>query len=351
MGAGIMLNSASWKCIVATAVLAGLAGGVDGATIDMVTVGNPGNVGEPSGGTAATGPFRICGAVDYEYRIGKYEVTAGQYAEFLNSVAAEDTYELYNADMANLGEFYNGCNILRDGTAGSYSYTVAPDWADRPVNYVSWGDAARFANWMHNGQPTGGQDLTTTEDGSYLLNGVVDNGDLLAVTRKVDATWVIPSEDEWYKAAYHKNDGVTGNYFIYPTASDAAPDNVLLTPDPGNNANFDDDTGYTIGAPYYRTEVGAFENSESPYGTFDQGGNVREWNEDILFESGRGMRGSAYSVTSAHRLGASYRIEGGPTEEGRKLGFRVANIPEPSTAVLGMICVLCCVLWRMKSSQ
>jgi formylglycine-generating enzyme required for sulfatase activity len=43
---------------------------------------------------------------------------------------------------------------------------VVADWADRPVNYVSWGDAARFANWLHNGQPSGAQDLTTTEEGA-----------------------------------------------------------------------------------------------------------------------------------------------------------------------------------------
>ena len=40
--------------------------------------------------------------------------------------------------------------------------------------------------------------------------------------------------------------------------------------------------GYTIGSPYYTTEVGEFENSESPYGTFDQGGNIWEWNETVI---------------------------------------------------------------------
>ena len=50
--------------------------------------------------------------------------------------------------------------------AVNYTYTVAPDWASRPVNEVGWGDAARFADWLHNGQPTGMQDLTTTEDDS-----------------------------------------------------------------------------------------------------------------------------------------------------------------------------------------
>ena len=88
--------------------------------------------------------------------------------------------------------------------------------------------------------------------------------------RESDATWVIPSEDEWYKAAYHKNDGVTGNYFDYPTSSDNIPSHDLIDPDPGNNGNFVYQGDCTSGSN--RTEVGEFENSVSPYGTFDQGG-------------------------------------------------------------------------------
>ena len=118
---------------------------------------------------------------------------------------------------------FEGCNIVRSSSSGNYTYSVAAEWADRPVNGVSWGDAARFCNRMHNGQPTGAQDLTTTEDGSYYLNGATSNGELMTIVRKFDATWVLPSEDEWYKSAYHYNDGVTGNYCDYPTQSDPAP--------------------------------------------------------------------------------------------------------------------------------
>jgi len=167
--------------------------------IDTVPVGNPGNTNDTHGDGY--------GGVDYVYNIGKFEVTAGQYTVFLNAVAADDTYGLYSADMWTDGI---GCKIDRTGSSGSYTYSVAGDWADRPVNYVSWGDAARFCNWLHNGQSAGVQDLTTTEDGSYYLNGATSDAQLLDVVREDDATWVIPSEDEWYKAAYHKNDGVTG---------------------------------------------------------------------------------------------------------------------------------------------
>jgi formylglycine-generating enzyme required for sulfatase activity len=301
-----------------------------------VRVGNTGNTGEWSGESyGGYGPDRICGAVDYDYRIGTYEVTAGQYTEFLNKVAATDAYHLYNTNMDTALDS-DGCNIKRTGAPGSYTYTVAADWANRPVNLVSWGDAARFANWLHNDQPTGPQGLTTTEDGAYYLNGATSNAALLAVSREADWKWAITSEDEWYKAAYHKNDGDTGNYFNYPTATDSVPSNDLTTPDDGNNANFDD-SGYTIGSPYYRTEVGEFENSDSPYGTFDQGGNVREWNEAIVYEWGayRGLRGGSFNfVGIGYYLRASDRSYSYPSLEYDFIGFRVSEVPEPATMSL-----------------
>ncbi len=103
-------------------------------TIDLVPVGNPSNA-----------PMKYLTAVMLvlwiHLQIGKYEITAGQYCEFLNSVAKEDPYGLYNVNMdMNTNEF--GCNIKRYGTPGNYSYSVAIDWANRPVNCISWGDAA-----------------------------------------------------------------------------------------------------------------------------------------------------------------------------------------------------------------
>ena len=329
-------------------------------TFDWATVGNPGNAGEWSGASyGGYVPDAIVGGVGYTYRISKHEVTAGQYTEFLNAVATTDTYGLYNTFMWTLDY---GCKIERSGSDGSYTYSVATDREDRPVNYVSWGDAARFSNWLHNGQPTGAQGLSTTEDGAYYLNGAIYNADLLAVSRESDATYFIPSEDEWYKAAYHKNDGVTGNYFDYPTSSDAAPGYVnnsgnlsgTGTPfveggtDPGNYATYDGDGGtHGIGSPYYMTEVGEFENSESPYGTYDQGGNVWEWNETLVMSSYRGLRGGGwYSLNGA--LHAAGRSGYYTTHELFGVGFRVATVPEPGSATL-MLCMGIVVGMQRKS--
>ena len=318
-----------WAAVLVSGLLGGTASAVN---IDLVTVGNPGNAGELSGAAAGGwGENRVCGAVTYDYRIGKYEVTAGQYTELLNAVAATDTYGLYNANMWS--ETY-GCNIKQNGSSGNYAYSVAPDWANRPVNFVSWGDAARFANWLHNGQPTGPQNASTTEDGSYYLNGTTTDEQLMAVTRKANATWVIPSEDEWYKAAYYKSNG--RYYFEYPTSSDSLPSNVLGNPtDPGNNATYWTSKGGTIGGPYWRTEVGVHENSDSPYGTFDQGGNVFEWDEAAI-GSTRGLRGGCYKYYNVPYgdgayMRASNRIYAfPPSGESVYNGFRVAEIPADS---------------------
>jgi formylglycine-generating enzyme required for sulfatase activity len=314
------------------------AGTVFAVNIETVPVGNPVNVGELSGsGAGGYGPDRVCGAVDYTYNIGKYEVTAGQYTEFLNKVAATDTYGLYNTNMWSSSY---GCKIERyagSGTAGDpYQYRVAGDWANRPVNYVSYWDACRFANWLNNGQPTGAQGPTTTERGTYTLDGY--NGhDGRTIQRNPGSTWAVTSEDEWYKAAYHKNDGVTGNYWDYPTTSNSVPGRDLNDVS-GNNANYYGNP-YPIQSPYYTTVAGEFQNSDSPYGTFDQGGNVWEWNESVVYEGSdyayRGLRGGSFSsgVYDGDLL-ASYRLSSFPANERNIIGFRVSEVPEPATIVM-----------------
>ncbi|MHC4697242.1 MAG: formylglycine-generating enzyme family protein [Planctomycetota bacterium] len=292
----------------------GLITGVQAqVVIDTVRVGDLGNA-DDTGGDGY-------GGVDYVYDIGTFEVTAGQYTEFLNAVAATDTYGVYTEKMdLDVYPGDKGCNIKRSGSSGSYTYSVAPDWANHPVNCVSWGDAARFANWLHNGQADG-----DTETGSYMLNGAMSNAELLGITREAGASWVIPSEDEWYKAAYY--DGGRDRYYDYPTGTNTRPSNVLSNPapDPGNNANYYHG-GYTIGSPYWRTEVGDFENSDSPYATFDQGGNVWEWNEAVIASS-RGLRGGSFCMCNSY-LEAEYRNYSVPAYEGAYVGFRVAFLPE-----------------------
>src|SRR5438270_13977760 len=108
-------------------------------TIDTVPVGNVGNANDPATGN-------LYGRVGYAYNIGKYEATVGQYTAFLNAVAATDTYLLYNSSMAN------DANIsgIAQSCSPNCTYSVIGS-ANHPISYVSWGDAARFSNWLDNG--------------------------------------------------------------------------------------------------------------------------------------------------------------------------------------------------------
>ncbi|MCC7133696.1 MAG: SUMF1/EgtB/PvdO family nonheme iron enzyme [Gemmatimonadales bacterium] len=298
-----------------------LAGSARAVDIETVPVGDPGNAGDPRYPSAGTSSG--FGEVGYTYNIGKYEVTAGQYTEFLNKVAATDTYGLYNASMWTDD---SGCKIQQSGSSGSYVYSVASDYANRPVNYVSWADAARFANWLHNGRPTGTQGPATTEDGAYYLNGATGNAVLPAVKRESDWKWAITSEDEWYKAAYYKGGSRNAGYFDYPTRSNTAPGRDMADAS-GNNANYYTDSGaYPIDSPYYTTLGGEFQNSASPYGTFDQGGNVWEWNESELPFRYRGLRGGSFSGFSGDlRVSVRYSLYPSGQVDGANVGFRVCE--------------------------
>jgi len=88
---------------------------------------------------------------------------------------------------------------------------------NKPVLFVTWFDCARYCNWLHNGKPKGLQNLSTTEDGAYLLNGKII-GD--SVARKPGAAYFIPTHNEWYKAAYYKGGSTNAGYWKYATQTD-----------------------------------------------------------------------------------------------------------------------------------
>lgn len=318
-----------------------------------VPVGDPGNVADTTAHSNNPGGQ---GAVAYAYNIGKYEVTAGQYTEFLNAVGKADMYGLYNASMWS--DATTGCRIQQTGAAGSYTYSVALDYANRPVNYVSWGSAARFVNWLQNGQPTGiltgdpTLDRGLTEDGAYYLNGATTGSALDAVSRKTNWSWAIASADEWYKAAYYKASGTNTGYWNYPTSSDAQPGRDMADTS-GNNANYADYLGPYLpidSGTYWTTVAGEFQNSDSPYGTFDQGGNVFEWNEKKLSNGRRGSRGGSFQKNADYmrttNTGPSFTaVDVLPT-----VGFRVVSVPEPGNLVMLVLGVLglSTQLWRKR---
>jgi formylglycine-generating enzyme required for sulfatase activity len=302
-------DGAELSNVAAAALSARLAQRLWRVPIALVTVTNAGN--EPD---AATGK----GEVPYNFRIGKFEVNNHQYVAFLNAVAADDPHGLYDSNMTMT--VHGG--IERSGSPGDYSYAVKPGMGHLPVVWVDYHDAARFCNWLHNGQPAGSEDNTTTEDGAYRLtpSAIVDN----TVTRNPGARFWLPSDDEWYKAAYHQPGdagGDFGNYWRYPTRSNDAPYSEA-PPGGANSANACCETGRLA------TDVGAYLNAPSYYGTFDQAGNVQEWTEEIIYNTNRRLRGGSWNYNEYYSESDDFEFDT-PDYPADGIGFRVAGAAEP----------------------
>jgi len=291
----------------------------------FVPVGNPGNAND----TVAAGNGGLSyGAVSYSYAIGQYDVTLTQYTAFLNAVANADPFGLYNPSMAT---DLNVAGILQSGSSGNFSYSVIGS-GNRPVTYVSELDAMRFSNWLGNGQPLGlGEVAASTEDGAYTMASANQG----FVLRNANAQYWVPTENEWYKAAYYdpnKGGPGVGGYWTYATRSDNALGNVIGNAP--NQANFVI-SGFSVGQswPYstsqnYLTDVGAFSGSASAYGTYDQNGDVNQ----IIGDPNGGYverRGGSWGSPGADQLTSSTRFDSYPSEERREVGFRIATVPEP----------------------
>ena len=340
--------------VLALCAGAGITVGRADITLDMVLVGNAGNPADQ-----AYGSNPAFGAVAYDFAIGAYEVTNAQYAAFLTAVAVTDTYSLYPA-TDNPSQPGNAKNILhpltrgilQSGTNGGYSYTVAANMADKPANFMTWFSAARFSNWLANGQPTGPQGTATTENGAYSLNGAMSANFTItrnAVNPNTSAAPVfwMPSEDEWYKAAFYQpasSGGPAGSYWLYPTCSNEEPTVATANAtgsiaNPGANvANFASGSTWNDQFENLTTVGSAGASSASFYGTYDQAGNIWEWSEGIeKAGTARGLRqGSANDPALApgqtnDYLAASFGNNGRPPDEYYwNAGIRIAGIPEPA---------------------
>lgn len=281
-------------------------------TIPTVYVGNLNNANDPADGDSETAGIQNFGSVYYAYRMGTYDVTVSQYVAFLNAKdpTGANALALYNTSMSDPS--LGGVTYSAGAAAGS-KYSVTAGRADRPANYVTWFSAARFANWLNNGQGNG-----DTESGAYLLaGGTPVPSNAATISRQAVAKVFLPSENEWYKAAYYNP--ASSSYYLYPTSSNIPPTASAPTA-VANSANFNS----IVGTP---TNVGAYSNSASPYGAFDMGGNVFQWNEQLFDGGDRGLRGGMY-LTSDAALKSSFRSSFNPQSD-FLWGFRVAMIPGP----------------------
>jgi formylglycine-generating enzyme required for sulfatase activity len=263
-------------------------------TIDFVNIGNAGN-------SADTTTF---GAVPYAYRMGTYEITQ----DAINKATT--------SGMANV-------------TAGAWT-------GNQPAANISWYEAAAFVNWLSTSTGKQAAYNLTFSDGNWSMtlwsSGQAWTAGGENLYRHKNAYYFLPSENEWYKAAYYNPAG--SNYFDFPTASDSIPAGVGS----GTAAGTAVYNQALLAGPAEVTQAGGL----SPYGTMGQGGNVWEWNESAFDGSNtspsetRTIRGANWDNGGTAMLSTD-RFDNSPTIEVDYFGFRVASVPEPSSALLMML--------------
>ena len=199
---------------------------------------------------------------------------------------------------------------------------------------------------MANGQPVGAQDATTTEDGAYKVSGATVKGaapgkNTINPNTGSAPTFYLPTENEWYKAAFYDQrlNGGTGGYYKYATMNNNPPGNAI--PGSGtassesvtNQANYIYGANYlysvtqaaeTVATQYYLTPVGTFSSVTSAYGALDMNGSV--WELNSLTGSGSlnvGIRGGAWTSLASY-LTKSYYLGTVPYTTAINVGFRLS---------------------------
>ncbi|GAA1228653.1 hypothetical protein GCM10009665_18870 [Kitasatospora nipponensis] len=319
-----------------------------GAVITVTTakVGAPGN---PAVGVVpfTDAVYRTCadapptssdclmvGAVRDPYEIGQLEVTVGQWVAFLNTVdpTGRDPHGLYDrTESSSAWPKYGSVDFSADAGDGCHYSVAYPQWADKPYGFADFLKAARFVNALYNGRLISKQD--SGDQGFHYVTYQVELSpqtergmyDLARpdATRTHDSGFVVPSQDEWIKAAYYDpNGGGTYSYWKYPTnpgvfgdGDATAPAPTVLDPSTGDVVNAATQplaSYHATGQPapswcpgQVRPDVCATVNpfgldpvsyasayqgslstvgqarTTSPWGTLDQGGNAVEWTDTI----------------------------------------------------------------------
>ena len=328
-------------------------------TFDWATVGNPGNAPDTLTMTKGAVPDNTTGygSVGYTYQISKYDVTNAQYVQFLNAVdpAASNTLRVYNTKMSDpsanpAGLAYTGGIDRNLAAASGARYSAKAGQENAPAIWINWTSGARFVNWLANGQGSG-----STESGVYDMAVFTGNSFATPPARANGATVFLPSEDEYYKAAYYDpTKSGTGGYWQYGTQSDTAPSSVAPA-GTSNSANIGAGTDgqsagtlastmATTGATFdsavnYLTAVGAYTAATSAYGLYDVEGLVYNWTEGTRTSFGNQLpiyRGGSWRYNEG-ASGAAYRnvYSGAGATSYAWYGFRVAGLPSapPGTTV------------------
>jgi formylglycine-generating enzyme required for sulfatase activity len=303
------------------------------------TVTHPGNAPyvyeEPFVGT------RRVGQVNYEYRISKTEVTAGEWIQFVNA------YKPFIAQQYRFSSLFTSFLIRRDPQPdGTVNYTVAPG-ADNYAIEVGFRFAARYCNWLHNGKVN---EAWAFESGVYdtsTFGDLPNFGFTDQAVRSPGSKFWMPNENEWIKAGYfdpHKNGQDMPGYWQFPTTSDTAP----VSGPPGVGQTSGGEQGGSF-------PVGAYANVTSPWGLFDVSGSETEWVEDVVRNRFTGVPTERLNRGS-HLLNSEYvdydkingRLGGGTMQQGFATIRLASIVPSPTTVSGAALVVVSLVLRRRR---
>lgn len=261
---------------------AALADNINGVNINFQEIEYLGNPADTSPEINRNGR----GAVNYGYRISQTEISIDQYA----------------------------ASGIGSAGGGNVGYWVAAG-SNAPVVDITWHDAARYCNWLTSGNANVGAYVV---DGANKVTAITaHSGSAMdSLVTAYGEVYVLPSEDEWYKAAYYTGSG----YSKYANGSNLNGDIVQ-----GGEAMFNTNTVWAVGS-------GLPEQN----GTVNMMGNVWEWQEDGFsnaFPTYAALRGGSFATSEVSLRSESRGFQQYEANDFR-VGFRVTAIPEPGTISL-----------------
>lgn len=285
-------------------------------SMDFVEIADPGNTAD------SVGFPNPAGGVGYRYGIGKYEVS-------------ESMISSYNAEY---------------GTPNGQTINIANRGANKPATLVSWSDAARFVNWLNTS--TGGFAAYKFDSGGNVaLWSASDTSDYDSTNpvRSRRALFVLPSVNEWHKAAYY--DPATDSWYSYPNGSNSPPNAVASGTTPGTEV-FNQTAPGSVPADV--TEAGG----PNPNGLVAMGGNVTEWGEPISFHlfpgNGAVQRGASWLDDAAAMLSTAFDETSNTSDTNFAVGFRVvmliSAVPEPQLAAF-VAAISISAGWLLRRAQ